>query len=246
MLSFVSEARATCERLAQLDRRCVAFGAQTHRYRFATPVPASTLTAFERRNGRELPPSYRTFLTELGNGGAGPCYGVLPLDLDRPLTGPFPHTEAFERADDDLGTALPGVIVLADQGCGSEILLVIDGPAAGQVWWESWEQGVTPALDAKQQRVTFDRWWLDDMRGVLARFEAVAALMAMGTPHAEIHAQLDRHILQLHIDEAMASLLDRKPAGTPPVIPNKPWGLVCGQVDVLYEAWLAGPRKFPW
>lgn len=37
------------------------------------------MAAFERLCGISLPADYRAFITSLGDGGAGPGYGLLPL-----------------------------------------------------------------------------------------------------------------------------------------------------------------------
>jgi len=59
------------------DRR--EFGAEDHRYRLNGPVDPATLAFAEELIGGRLPEDYREFLL-LGNGGAGPYYGVHPLE----------------------------------------------------------------------------------------------------------------------------------------------------------------------
>lgn len=73
-----------------------------------------TLAAFEADYGVALPEDYRRFLKEVGNGGPGPGYGILPLekalDYDNKLWGspvpkdhlrhPFPHTGVYNPKDD--------------------------------------------------------------------------------------------------------------------------------------------------
>jgi hypothetical protein len=98
------------QRLADLDRRDPwrkVFGSGSHDYKLNPPLPLSVVEAFEGRHGVSLPEDYRLFMTEIGNGGAGPCYGVLPFgkdDDDRDWGGgglvgdpsrPFRHTTAW-------------------------------------------------------------------------------------------------------------------------------------------------------
>jgi hypothetical protein len=45
------------------------------------PVTASELQAFEHRTSIQLPDEYREFMLSVGNGGAGPCYGVYRLGV---------------------------------------------------------------------------------------------------------------------------------------------------------------------
>src|SRR4051794_12354995 len=98
------------QKLADLDRRdrrrCV-FGASSHQYRLNPPLPVAVIQAFEVRHRVRLPEDYRLFITEIGNGGAGPYCGLLPFgkdDDDRDWEGgglvgdlskPFPHTTAW-------------------------------------------------------------------------------------------------------------------------------------------------------
>jgi hypothetical protein len=90
-------------------------------------VEQEALLIFEERNGISLPSDYRDFVLKIGNGGAGPYYGIYPLLLDHnidhrmkgnnriDLSKPFPHSrewdpdwlhgidwEAGERPDDEL------------------------------------------------------------------------------------------------------------------------------------------------
>jgi hypothetical protein len=64
-------------RLRSADTR--TFGAESHRFLLNPPLTESAVRDFERQHKVELPPDYRHFLTAIGNGGAGPYYGVFPL-----------------------------------------------------------------------------------------------------------------------------------------------------------------------
>src|SRR5687767_14245206 len=71
--------------LGELDRRDRhrrVFGAGAHQYKLNSPLLVSVVEAFEERHGVSLPQDYRCFITEIGNGGAGPYYGVLPFGRD--------------------------------------------------------------------------------------------------------------------------------------------------------------------
>jgi|GEM_PF-773053 hypothetical protein len=96
-------------RLIDLDRGSQLFGAKDHHYSLNAPLDESLVTAFEAEHELYLPDDYRYFLTEVGNGGAGPYYGVFPLGKsDSSPTGlenwdkligaisePFPHRTAW-------------------------------------------------------------------------------------------------------------------------------------------------------
>ena len=57
------------------------FGANGHGFQMNPALQESEAASFERDHKIALPPDYRQFLTCVGNGGAGPFYGVFPLGL---------------------------------------------------------------------------------------------------------------------------------------------------------------------
>ena len=50
---------------------------------FNPVLPLEELAAWEELAKAALPEDYRTYLTQLGNGGAGPAYGLYPLSLPK-------------------------------------------------------------------------------------------------------------------------------------------------------------------
>lgn len=76
------DSQAVVRLLNELDRRDAKrelFGSIGHRYKLRPPLPASVIDAFEKKHGLALPQDYRYFITEIGDGGAGPYYGVFPF-----------------------------------------------------------------------------------------------------------------------------------------------------------------------
>ncbi len=87
------------------------FGEEAHRYVLNSVLRADVLDRFEAEWDLTLPPDYREFLTTVGNGGAGPYYGLfkfhemdsgwshrrfsIPGDTVGNPGKPFPYTEAF-------------------------------------------------------------------------------------------------------------------------------------------------------
>ena len=55
------------------------FGANGHHFQLNSVLDDMEILAFEQRHGIHLPADYRDFLANIGNGGAGPYYGVFPL-----------------------------------------------------------------------------------------------------------------------------------------------------------------------
>jgi hypothetical protein len=143
------------------------FGAAAHRYSLNPPLAESEVTAFEARHGLSLPEDYRAFLLQVGDGGAGPYYGLFRLDrshlpaqdgedlLPGFLAGAFPH----ERSWNELGDGSPkaekeyfdpahirGSLKLSHQGCGYMVRLVLNGPQRGTLWEDGRcsDMGITP------------------------------------------------------------------------------------------------------
>jgi len=82
-MSIWDTARTELTRLSQFDAARTNFGADSHGYQLARPLSERTVRAFERKHRVSLPDDYRSFLVGMGNGGAGPGYGVYPLGRDR-------------------------------------------------------------------------------------------------------------------------------------------------------------------
>lgn len=104
----LEEIRTRLDRLRLADRRRRLFGASEHRYELATCIGADALRAFEERHAIRLPEDYRAFLSELGNGGAGPFYGLFPLGLfDGSGAGPLEKWDGMEGIVGSLATPFP-------------------------------------------------------------------------------------------------------------------------------------------
>lgn len=107
------------DRLARLSMHPSAgmvFGAIGHQWRREPPLTTDELAELESQLDVELPAEYRSFLLQVSRGGAGPAYGLFPVqrvdgrwrwegdgaDLTglKTLSRPFPHTDSFNPADD--------------------------------------------------------------------------------------------------------------------------------------------------
>ncbi|MGW9434259.1 SMI1/KNR4 family protein [Streptomyces decoyicus] len=147
--------RARIRQMAARDPKRVRFGADTHRYELAPPLPRAEIRAFEEAHGIELPSAYRSFVAEVGNGPAGPGHGLMPLTAPRPQAGeewavddeweedrrrgrlaaPFPLTEPLPgRIGTPPDELTLGTLMLAEEGCGIFLRLILTGPRAGEVW----------------------------------------------------------------------------------------------------------------
>ena len=64
----------------ELDMEHKMLGAEKHHYEFAPVAAMSAVRDFEKRHHIRLPAAYVEFLTQVGNGGAGPDYGLYSLE----------------------------------------------------------------------------------------------------------------------------------------------------------------------
>lgn len=164
----------------------------SHRYRLYDPATEAEIATFETAHGISLPSEYRRFLKELGNGGAGPGYGIFPLgegeeepladEVLQNLAQPFPHDASWNDTslieDDGFGGFVPseayyarsvmaGAMEIATEGCALFYLLVVSGPRAGEIWFDRRAdgKGLAPLTDEQGTALTFDAWymrWLDN------------------------------------------------------------------------------------
>ncbi|MGH3209891.1 MAG: SMI1/KNR4 family protein [Trebonia sp.] len=173
-----AEVAGRLEFLRRTDPGFTWFGSSAHRYSLNQPLTAPEVTAFETRHGVSLPEDYRAFLLEVGDGGAGPFYGLFRLDrsdlsgwndsdlLPGFLAGTFPHTRPWNELDDEVQdehvdpTPILGSLNLSHQGCGYMVRLVLNGPQRGTLWQDgrSSDMGITPFAP------DFPTWYLRWLR----------------------------------------------------------------------------------
>lgn len=65
--------------LGALPAGSEVFGSHGHHWTLEEPLTEDELTELETQLGVSLPAEYRTFLTQVGAGGAGPAYGLFPV-----------------------------------------------------------------------------------------------------------------------------------------------------------------------
>ncbi|MFD8808204.1 SMI1/KNR4 family protein [Streptomyces sp. NPDC059597] len=147
--------RARLREAAAGDPSRRRFGSNTHRYELRPPLPEPEIRSFETGHGIALPPEYRSFVAQVGDGPAGPAHGLMPLTTPRPevvedeavddewaedrrpgrLAAPFPLTEpASGRIGTGADSLTRGTLLLAEQGCGTFLRLVLNGPHTGEIW----------------------------------------------------------------------------------------------------------------
>ncbi|MEH2056089.1 MAG: SMI1/KNR4 family protein [Nostoc sp.] len=150
--------------LAILDATFEVFGSESHQYQFKPCLSNKDIQVFESRYNITLPSEYRNFLLEVGNGGAGPGYGlsglwgieyedVIPEKLYHEnyeiLSKAFPWKKAWNDldliVDNNTNSVvksdayfddkfIQGTLTITNYGCGIYAMLVITGEQSGKIW----------------------------------------------------------------------------------------------------------------
>ena len=155
-----------------------------HRYRLEDPISMTEIEEFESTHRIHLDDDYRMFLSKLGNGGAGPGFGIYPLGEEE--DGPLPsqilasiaENFALERAWNDTSLLarpeqyygyelMAGAMPIATLGCALDYWMVASGPQSGQIWLDKRtdNEGVAPVFDQSGQIAQFGTWYQDWLDG---------------------------------------------------------------------------------
>ncbi|UQZ34116.1 hypothetical protein C2I18_11605 [Paenibacillus sp. PK3_47] len=147
----------------QKDAGFSVFGASSHQYRVKEKLAAQELADWQTRHQITLPEPYMQFLTEIGNGGAGPYYGIYSFGKAASFTEPEAlHAKAVlhpgmapeewngllgpmigdedisdEEYDKVRNKVLGGMLCIGTQGCEYEMYLVVKGEHKGRVVYTS-------------------------------------------------------------------------------------------------------------
>ncbi|GHG63774.1 SMI1/KNR4 family protein [Streptomyces griseocarneus] len=168
MDSRISRIRSKLARMPYQAQRSYSMGAERHQFRLGACIKPVQADAFEREHRIQLPVAYREFLVQLGGSGAGPFYGLLPLEECRlytmngkPLDGSprgFTHVDHPDALWGDL------FLHIVEMGCTDLCLIGVTGPLTGRMLTGNadgfWPANVSSAPD-------FLAWyerWLNHMR----------------------------------------------------------------------------------
>lgn len=144
------------------DPDLMRFGAYSHKYKLSAPASEETIQKFEEQEGIRLPEEYRDFLLFVGNGGAGPYYGLYGVEVEKkelhdshgsrlyrvqeePVIYPKMSDEEWDRVADPNGMPgtgrrkgeemhpYVGVLPIGSQGCTLMTGIMLAGPYRGQM-----------------------------------------------------------------------------------------------------------------
>ncbi|MGL5831506.1 MAG: SMI1/KNR4 family protein [Candidatus Altimarinota bacterium] len=191
--------KAKLEELKKQDKEMMVFGAGDdkfygtigHHYELNPVLSEETVAAVEKKLDIKLPEEYRTFIKEVGDGGAGPAWGLFTLEKSYPadeFLKEYPdfcsmtcsYGDAYAegiRGQKEKGAyymevveGFGGYIKLSDYGHQMTAYMVVGGDEqVGKMWFldEDGDQvKIAPMMKAGEDwQVSFLDWyegWLDD------------------------------------------------------------------------------------
>ena len=142
------------------DPDYIVFGAEKHKYKLNPLIEAAEVRAIEEKYGFTLPEDYFKFITEIGDGGAGPDYGLYSFADFEECNYPTniakrfcPHNASAEEAKeinlryevyeqnkdkvfthDDEWPYENGFLLLGTRGCQYDFIMPVNGKHRGKVF----------------------------------------------------------------------------------------------------------------
>lgn len=188
MVPDISQLQEKLAELRHRDPQFGVFGSSKHRYILNPCLSEEQLEEAEVRYDIALPEDYRRFLLFMGNGGAGPNYGIFRLEesLEHSvndvhlLREPFPHVQDWNLTAEELGldpdrdcgafdqayfkdANAQGALKISHEGCAYYAILVIAGRERGHIWWDgrAGDGGIRPQyrLRESEVRLSFIDWY---------------------------------------------------------------------------------------
>ncbi len=176
-LSTVNKILKTKKRSRFPEDEEYIFGFKDNYYYLNSPIDEKKLVAIETYFSIKFPKEYRKFILEIGNGGAGPAYGFLSLEmsltrlikymydsdlgitLDNYLSIDFKPTE-----DKDWNAS--GIFPICNFGCSRHDFLVVSGKEKGNIWTYVEDVGFFPKEPPNyydKARDVFSDEWLSEL-----------------------------------------------------------------------------------
>ena len=191
-LVIMNQKKEILEKLAFIRRHkeFASFGVKEQEVSYNPCLSEEDIKEFEHKHCITLPDDYRTFISEIGNGGFGPGYGLLPLDKaivdfklkDKPnisLNEKFPYQDSWneewitsfnwnegypetEIVNAYISTAhIAGCLQISHFGHGCTFLLVVNGNEKGHIWFDGRADYSGLVPKLKDgQRISFIEWYI--------------------------------------------------------------------------------------
>ncbi|MBD5112878.1 MAG: SMI1/KNR4 family protein [Ruminococcaceae bacterium] len=184
-MDFVTEVKSLAALARERNPNPQEFGAIKHKYLFDPPIGIDKVREFETASGLTLPEAYIQYLTQIGNGGAGPDYGLFPLEKIKAIYDPNEeifldkkdideewaeicraYDESLENDDSEYlkieQRAFNGSVIIGTPGCTMYTILMCKGENYGKIGIidsDMVEEYVPQIFDK-----TFEEWILEYFR----------------------------------------------------------------------------------
>ena len=145
------------------DADLLVFGASSHKYKVNEKLTAKELADWQEKHNVTLPEPYAQFLTKVGNGGAGPYYGMYSIEQATSYTDAnalatkcvlhprmtkeeWNHLTESLISDEDISDleydaardmVMGGMLCIGTQGCEYDMYLVLEGTHRGKIVYTS-------------------------------------------------------------------------------------------------------------
>ncbi len=177
------------KRADKIDKNREIFGASKHQYRLNPVISIDKIHKFESKYNIKLPEEYVFFLTMVGNGGAGPYYGMYMLEnvnmhneyldsiskqalINNELTKEaWENTmDKLEESDDDeydeiMKEVCGGLMIIGTQGCTYDNLLMVNGSEKDKIVYIDWN--LDPEYGPYFTHMTFLEWYENYFREII-------------------------------------------------------------------------------
>lgn len=168
------------EILKGYDRRFYHVGARDHKYVFNPPCPQRRLQDYEIDKGFTLPDELHFVYSKIGNGGAGPDWGLWPIERWVPRQPEKP----WILKDYDVADQLTGVISIMHRYPSYDNCIVCNGGQIGKC--VGYDNGAVVTNPVPSLAFEYSRWLDED----LEPFEVLTSLADAGANTVEIVDQL--------------------------------------------------------
>ncbi len=181
------------EKAKKVDFEYKVFSSNKHKYKLNPPVSLNEVLKLEADFNIKLPDDYVYFLTEIGNGGAGPYYGLYSLDelrqrqyykqqdnklnpvIDTSLSKEMWNElmEQLDTDDNDMYEEIEqhintGVFIIGTQGCTYDNLLMCSGSETGKIVYIDWNlEGEYPPV---LTNMSFWDWYIGFFQDIIAGY----------------------------------------------------------------------------
>lgn len=224
--------RALIEEAGRVDAGRQVFGATKHQYRLGPVLTLEEVRRAEAERHMKFPEEYVFYLTQVGNGGAGPYYGLYSLETvmqanSNPCLGQSfeqtvtptitgeqwrEHMRRLEMLEESAETKTDyktywerlysGMVSVGTQGCTYDHMLMLTGKYAGRIVYMDWNE--LPDNPPFDTGMTFLEW----MEGFFADILEGCNMESYGYRLRKTQEQVLEQYLSCHTTAAKRTLLD--------------------------------------